>query len=272
MRSAAVGVALLAPPASAQPQRVVSINVCTDQLALMLAEPGQLVSVSFLGQDPVYSPLWAQARALPANRGKAEDIVMLRPDLVLAAPFSATATVAMLERLSIPVARIPHQSSLDDVAPALRAVAALLGAEARAEAILAAFDADRALLAAQAARVPRERAATWAARGWTGGTRGLAGDIMDTAGLDNIAGELGLEWGGVLALESLILSEPDLLILGRPTGGGHSQAQALLAHPALAALPAHARGAVMAESDWVCGTPHVLGAVAALIRAREVAP
>ncbi|MGA0716208.1 MAG: ABC transporter substrate-binding protein, partial [Gemmobacter sp.] len=34
------------PAAAAPPGRVVSINLCTDQLAMMLAAPGQLVSVS----------------------------------------------------------------------------------------------------------------------------------------------------------------------------------------------------------------------------------
>jgi iron complex transport system substrate-binding protein len=41
-----------AAPADTAPRRVVSINLCTDQLAMMLAAPGQLVSVSDLAADP----------------------------------------------------------------------------------------------------------------------------------------------------------------------------------------------------------------------------
>jgi iron complex transport system substrate-binding protein len=273
--AAVLAVALLpALPAAAQPpQRVVSMNLCTDQLALMLATPGQLVSVSWLAHDSAVPALAQAARALPANRGTAEDIFLLRPDLVLAGQFTTGATVAMLQRLGVPVVRFPIEARLDDVPPALRAMGAALGAEAQAEALVAKFQADRAAIAAHvAARFdaePRDRAVLYSARGFTGGPDGLAGDILRAAGLDNIATELGLTWGGHVPLESLILAAPDMLVAARPGRTGHSEAQALLSHPALTELAGRARAFALSDRDWVCGTPHVLDAVARLLDARE---
>ncbi|MGY6632569.1 MAG: ABC transporter substrate-binding protein [Alkalilacustris sp.] len=254
------------------------MNLCTDQLALMLAAPGQLVSVSWLAHDPDQSPMAEAARRLPANRGSAEDIVMLQPDLVLAGRFTTVATVAMLERLGIPVARFAPETSLDDVAEKLARMGHLLGREAEAEARIAAFRRDRAVLADHVARhaithPEPERAALYFARGFTGGPASLAGDILRAAGLSNIAEDLGLRGGGHLALETLVLADPDRLVTGR-RGAGHSEAQALLDHPALRSLPAQARGATatMTDRDWICGTPHVLDAVAGLVAAREGRP
>ena len=268
----ALGLALGGAPGGAAaadpPGRVVSMNLCTDQLALMLAAPGQLVSVSHLAQEPRMSPMAEAARALPANRGTAEDIVMLRPDLVLAGQFTTLATVEMLERLGIPVVRFDLDRSLDDVTENLARMGRVLGREAAAGAMMAAFRRDRAVLVDHVARhVTPERAALWYARGFTGGPATLAGDILATAGLHNIAADLGLAHGGLLALEALILADPDRLVLGTTDPAPRSEAQALLHHPALRALPAHARGTPMADRDWVCGTPHVLSAVAALIAA-----
>ena len=48
---AAVLAASLSPALADAPGRVVSINLCTDQLAMMLAAPGQLVSVSHLASE-----------------------------------------------------------------------------------------------------------------------------------------------------------------------------------------------------------------------------
>ncbi|WP_354002086.1 hypothetical protein [Pseudotabrizicola sediminis] len=62
------------PVLAASPQRVVSINLCTDQLAMLLAEPGQLISVSFLAQDPRSSVMVDEALACPANRALAEEV------------------------------------------------------------------------------------------------------------------------------------------------------------------------------------------------------
>ena len=49
-----------AAPAGAAPLRVVSINLCTDQLAMLLAAPGQLVSVTHLARDPEASVMALQ--------------------------------------------------------------------------------------------------------------------------------------------------------------------------------------------------------------------
>jgi len=263
-------VALAATPLIAgPPQRVVSMNLCTDQLALMLAAPGQLVSVSYLAHQPNASPMAREAQALPANHGLAEEIFLLRPDLVLAGRYTTVATVTMLERLGIPVARFEPENALDDVVVNLRRMGDVLHREAEAEARIAAFTADRARLEAHVAdRAVQPRAALYYARGFTGGGLSLAGDILRAAGLINIAEELGYAYGGYLALESLIMSAPDRLLLGRRQPG-YSQAQALLDHPALRAMPAHARGVTLTDRDWVCGTPLVLEAVARLIEAGE---
>lgn len=255
------------------PQRVVSMNFCTDQLALMLAEPGQLVSVSYLAARQAVPDLAEAARALPANHGLAEEIYLLNPDLVVTGRFSAAATVAMLERLGIPVLRLEPESNFDDIEASLRAMGAALGRAEEAEARITRFRADRAAVAAllaarRGADAPAQRAALYTARGWMPGGYTLAGAVMREAGLASVADEMGLTWGGVVPLESLILSDPDLLILGREGQAprpGWSEAQALLGHPALRAMPAYQRGPATIDSDWVCGVPQVLEAVAELI-------
>lgn len=270
-RLRALGLALGAalPAAAEAPQRVVSMNLCTDQLALMLAAPGQVISVTWLAHREDLSPMVEAARGLPSNRGTAEDVAMLEPDLVIAGRFTTVATVEMLQRLGIPVVRFQPENSLDDVETNLARMGAVLGREAEAAARIDAFRRDRAALEAHvAAQLGPERAAIYSARGFTSGPASLAGDILRAAGLANIAEELGIGRGGQLALEALILADPDRLVLGR-RHPGRSEAQALLDHPVLRAMPAHARGTPMADRDWICGTPHVLAAVTALIAARE---
>ncbi len=260
----AFAIGLASPALAEAPTRVVSMNLCTDQLALMLAAPGQLVSVSFLAHDGAVAALSDAARALPANRGLAEEIYLLQPDLVLAGPYSTGATVAMLARLGVPVARFALENSLDDVETSLTRMGAVLGREAQAAAAIAQFRTDRTALAARAALREPQRAALYSARGWTGGTVSLASDILRAAGLQNIAAELGLDWGGQIALEALIMANPDRLVLGEQTRG-YSEAQALLDHPALRSMRAYGAGVTTSGPDWVCGTPFVLRAVARLL-------
>ena len=50
--------------AAGPPDRVVSVNLCTDQLAMLLARPGQLISVSHLAADETISLMSAEAVGL----------------------------------------------------------------------------------------------------------------------------------------------------------------------------------------------------------------
>jgi hypothetical protein len=78
----------VAAPAFAKPQRVVSINMCMDELVLRLADRDAIASVTWLSQDPRNANMAEAAKGLPANNGLAEEALSFHPDLVLAGPFT----------------------------------------------------------------------------------------------------------------------------------------------------------------------------------------
>lgn len=270
---ATLAVALALAPAAAAageaPARVVSLNLCTDQLAMLLAAPGQIAALSHVARDPRASAMAAEAMAYPLTHGGAEEVFALAPDLVLAGTYTTRATVDLLRRLGVAVVEVPPPGSIAAARAAIVTVGAALGREAAAAALLAGFDAGLARLAAPPG--PRPQAAIYGAAGWTGGAATLSGEILARAGLANLAAELGLAAGGYLPLERLVLAGPALLVLARPYPGA-SRAEELLAHPALAALAAGRPAVSPDDADWVCGTPHLLRALAALRAARDRLP
>lgn len=116
-------------PAHAQepPKRVVSINVCTDQLAMLLADEKQLQSVSYLSRDPLLSVMTEKAKRLPANHGQAEEVFLMKPDLVLAGTFSSRATVELLRDLGMRVEEFAPARSFEDITVHMKRMGALLG-------------------------------------------------------------------------------------------------------------------------------------------------
>ncbi|MEM7527147.1 MAG: ABC transporter substrate-binding protein [Pseudomonadota bacterium] len=250
----------------APPRRVVSMNLCTDQLAMLLAAPGQLISVTYLAQDPSASAMAEEAHAFPANRGLAEEIFLLEPDLVIAGTYTTRATVGLLRRLGVPVVEFAPANGLTDIGDRLAQMGAVLGREDAAARVLATFNAD--LAAARITEGPRPEAATYYANSYTSGTGTLASSVIEAAGLSNLGAALGIEGGGRLALETLVTERPDLVITGRRFETP-ALAQEVLAHPALAALQAEAGTAPVADRDWICGTPRVLAAIRRLVAARD---
>ena len=250
--------------ADSPPRRVVSLNLCTDQLALLLADPGQVISVSKLAQDPRSAAMAQAAQDLPTNTGAAEEIVLLEPDLVLAGTFTTQATVQMLTRLGYRVELFAPINSFDEARANILRMGELLGHPARAAQVVAAFDARLAHL--RETPGPRPRVALYYALGNTAGPDSLPGALLDAAGMENIATKLGVGFYGALPLESLLLADPDLVLVGRPYGG-HAQATALLQHPAL-----RNSGKLRVLDDganWVCELPQLLDAVADLQRLRQ---
>jgi len=240
------------------PRRVVSMNLCTDQLAMLIAAPGQLVSVSALARDPLVSSMVNEAKHYPQNSGRAEEIYLLAPDLVLSGRYAARATVSMLDRLGHEVALFDIASSLDQVRSNIIAMGAVLGREARAAEILQEFDANLARLRAESSTRPL--AALYYANGFTSGSDTLSTEILILAGLGNAAAEAGYQFGGRLPLEHLALLEPDALVTG-PAYPGASRSEDILVHPVVRALQESRAASGSTGPDWVCGTPHVLRAI-----------
>lgn len=266
--SAKLGAALavfLAGAAEAAPRRVVSVNLCTDQLAMLLAAPGQLVSVSHLAADGRSSVMVAEAAGFQSNRGGAEEVFLMRPDLVLAGTFTARASVDLLRRLGVPVVELPPATRLADVALHLRIVGGALGQEARAEALVAGFEAGLAALTVETdAPLP---AAFYYPNGYTTGAGTLADDILSVTGFVNVAADAGVTGGGILPLERLVMAAPDLVVTSAPYPGV-SRSEEILSHPALAAVRGAAAAAMVSDADWVCGLPHLLRAVAGMASAQ----
>jgi len=234
------------------PARVVSINLCTDQLAMLLSDPGQLISVTHLALDPLVSSMAAEASAYPVNRGQAEQVFLLQPDLVLAGTYTATATVDLLRSLGVDVVQVPPVTSLAEAAAQIRLIGAALGHRARGEAMARAFEGE---VVALTRRGPRVTAAFHYPNGYTTGKGTLADDVLGRTGFSNLGAEAGVTGGGILPLERLVMANP-AVIVSSTLYPGASRSEEVLGHPALRALKA-ARG-VASDADWVCGTPHIL--------------
>ncbi|WP_204320163.1 hypothetical protein, partial [Klebsiella oxytoca] len=65
--TAAFALLVLAPAVAAAPRRVVSFNLCADQLVLALADPGQIAALSPYARNPAISAAAAAAGGFPVT-------------------------------------------------------------------------------------------------------------------------------------------------------------------------------------------------------------
>lgn len=236
--------------------RVVSVNVCTDQLVMLLADPAQIISLSDLSDDPRSSAMAEDAAQFSKNNSQAEVIALQNPDIVVAGAYTNPSLVALLRSIGIEVVQFPITQSLREIPDDIRRMGALLGQEDKARALAADLDAELQGLPAVQEDAPL--AAFFMPNGFSVGAGTLSHDILTAGGARNLSDDLGFDGIGTLTLEQVILHQPDLLI-GSQRFDGFSLSEEMVSHPALTGFPV-----LQTSVDWVCGTPSVMNAIASV--------
>lgn len=247
-----------------KPQRIVSVNMCLDELVLRLAEPQHVASVTWLSRDPLNSNVADIARTVPINHGAAEEALLAHPDLVLVGPFTPAPTRAMLTHVGAPVVEYGVPETLADVRAQVRDVAKTLGEPAHGEALVA--DLDRRLDAASLdPRLPKLKAIILRPMGFTVGPGSLVDELLARAGIENIAERLGIGSYQQVPLERVATLDADVLIVNSEGVGAPSLATEALHHPLIAALAKNLQVVAVPSKLWTCAGPGVADAVEALV-------
>jgi len=243
---AAVGAAHASPP-----QRVVSFNLCADQLVVALADPEQIAGLSPFANDPVLSTVAPAATQFPRPDQRSEATVALQPDLVLAGPMDRSAMRRTLADLGIRIHEVALVTNLADARAQAREVAALLGHPERGEKLVAEIDAAEARLT-DAIRGRKATALLVERKGYVTGPDSLAGALLRAAGfVPPKDAPHGL--GGFVPLEKLLMLRPDFLVLHELVTEPEDQGELLLAHPALKALYPPERVLILPRKYALCG-------------------
>lgn len=247
---------------------VVSLNVCTDQLAMMVAAQGQILSVSNLSTDPSLSFLAADAARLPKNRGLAEEVFVSRPDVVVTGTYSLHNTTQLLRHLGYRVEEFAFNQSLEAIPADIRRMGRALGRDVVAEDIATRFEREKAelerpLCGKDPSLVVFEQ------NGIALGAGTLGDAAVRLAGFRNLAAENGVAGMAPLPLETLVTLAPDVIVLPKPLAGTPALADTVATHPAFRAMQNTRTGSFVPRTSWTCGGPFVLEAVKALRNLRK---
>lgn len=207
--------------------RITSLNLCLDQILLNWVAPEKIASVTWLSANENYrlAPL---PESVYLNRARAEELLPLRPDLVLVGEYGAQRAAQRLRELDFNVVTIPDAHNLQQLLDQLSALEKALGKSA-------ALEKQRQRLQKLLTQpVPEAQlsALILSANNITYGSGMLEHQLLRRAGFVNLAAQKGVQQLGRVSLEEVIAQEPDLLVF---YGGEKNFAIAHLAqrHPVL---------------------------------------
>ncbi|NIJ65152.1 iron complex transport system substrate-binding protein [Sphingomonas leidyi] len=273
IRIAALGLPLLAlggaiswastgaptPPSAGKPKRIVSINLCADQLVLALADREQIAGVTRNATDAEMSGEAAKARGLPVLKNSAEQILAIDPDLIIGMPASRSAPMRALKGHSYNLLDLETANTVDEIYVSIRQTAAAVGHPERGDALVARMQAQLAGIGRPGGG---KVAAYYQRRGFMTGTGTLIDDLMRRMGLVNLAAKLGKPPLSQLSIEEMVAARPDYLIVESATDKVADQGTEMLHHPALAGIPR-----ISIPQAWtVCGSPAYVDAARGMAR------
>jgi iron complex transport system substrate-binding protein len=269
--AAFLALSVAATPALAAPARIVSIHLCADQLVVALADRAQIASVSWHAADPAQSFVADRAAGLPKNYGRAEEVLALNPDLVLAGAYSGRETKALLRRLGVAVIDLDLPTSFADIRRQTLAAAGALGHPERGRALIADMDAKLAATQRTVGALPAASAILLQPGGVTMGRGFLEDEMLRAAGLDNLAAQLGIAGQGTVSMERLIAAKPGLIVIGLEPDAPPSLSSRMITNPTLKRATG-ARIVSLPPILWTCGGWFTAEAVDRLADARRAAP
>ena len=254
--------------AGPKPTRIVSINLCTDQLLLQLVGHKRIASVTYLAADPYISYSANRAVGLVKNHGLAEEVIELRPDLILAGAFTSRPTTSLLKKLGYRVIEFEMAGSFKTLRQNIIKAGEVLDEENKARRLVAQFDTALGRVAPNGHLVSAVILQPNAAGA---GNVSLLDDIFRSANLTSISlgqGILGIGW---LTLDRVIWAQPELIISDLDPSWP-SLGHLAMRHPAYRAIR-DKQGRVpslvnLPANLWNCGGPQVAKAVSILAKAR----
>lgn len=260
-----------AADAQARPQRIVSMNLCTDELLMRIVDPSRIASITYLSQQPINAPLGLAAIAskLKVNHGLAEEVLMQDPDLILAGRFTSTTAVSLLRRIGYKIIIFDPENTIDDMRANIRKLGEAVGEIDRAEKIIADFDASLTALQQQIPPGEKPVFADIGVNNYIAGKNTLYTHIVNAGGYQTLGQALGFEGFRNVPLEEILSTNPALISTATPWTSPPSVSTMALRHPALQAMVEKTPQVTIPERYTTCGTPSMIGAVEILVAARK---
>lgn len=242
-----------APVSPAKPRHIMSMNMCSDLILLMLVPRDRIASVSYLAHDAVTALMPGVDRGVAINRGTAEEIALQQPDLILASAWTTPVARRLAAQAGARLVSVEDANDFEGIRRVVRQIGVAVGEEVRAETLIRQMDRDLAALAARRPARPL-RVVTWSGDGSVPGRGTLTDAIITAAGGINIGAGRADAGTSSFGLEALLAARPDAIMQGIGDYAAPSLRRTAAHHPLVDRLFA-GRQIAYPDAGYSCGLP-----------------
>lgn len=255
-----------AAPPTAGGGGIVSINPCGDAMLVELA-PDRIASISHYSLDPAAASIPPEvARRYRTNAGTAEEIVAMRPDLVIGDTFTSPSSREAFARAGLKTLYLDSPATIEGSKEQVTKLAVALGVESAGRAMNARIDRAVAAATWQGPKVP---ALLWISGNLANGGGTLLDEMMVRAGFSNHAAHYGLQFTDTLPIEHVVIDPPRVMLVPDQPGLMASSRAAGMRERAISRTGAKVIQAQFPRNLVNCGGPVIAKAMTRLAEVRR---
>lgn len=254
-----------------RPERIVSLSVSTDEILIGLVPTQRIAALTYRADDGGISNITEQAKAVSARvRANAENIIALRPDLVIIPAWQPVELILLLRGAGIPVYVYKAAATIDEVKQSITSIAQAVGEEQAGQQIVNDMDNELAQIAERVRQVPldeRKVVINYTLMGVVDGIGSTFDDICRYAGVVNGAASAGLKMSELLTKEEIVAVNPDVILLPTWDYGSKTDIKAfglsIQTDPALQSVTAIRRRNLISvpDSHLACSSQYIVQGV-----------
>ena len=247
----------LATSTYAGPKRIASLNLCTDELLLSLADPDQIISLTWLAREESLSPFFEPARPYHQNNGRASDVIPLNPDLVFLSEFSPANTLGLLETVGVKSVVVPEPRTTKQLLENIRAMSSAIDQVKKGEKLISLFSSRLKSIAEDTSR--QKTSALLLSPGIASfGSSAVKIEILKMLNIRVLNQEKPSLANRYLSIEELTRSSPDFVIIDKYSSDYPSVSEEILKHPL---IQSSLKTIEVEAKDWLCSTHNLLDTI-----------
>lgn len=203
----------------AKPKRIVSLTLGTDELLLDMVEPERIIAVTSLADDVGISHVVEKSKKIKNKiQGvpSAEQILALKPDLVIIADWWSLNILDSLREMNIPVYVYKTPYNVEAIKVSVEEVAGVVGEEKTGKALIAEMEKDLEKVRIYLANHKNESSKqilVLSTHGIIGGRGSLFADMCRLTHIKNCLQDIPVGQATTLSKEMILQANPDMILL-----------------------------------------------------------
>jgi len=198
--------------------RIVCGSVFAAETLLEIAPRERIAAVHEFAADSRYSLVADQVEGLELVGAEPEQLISVRPDLVIVGAFTKPETLAILASAGVPVLRTATPRSFVDIAANIRLIGRACLLEAEAEALVARMNVRLAELQKRGRELGACEVMSLDGGLRTMGNGSLFDAVVTAAGATNLAAKNGAGPFRIMNFESVLAWRPEMLVIDLQSG------------------------------------------------------